>query len=270
MNDPIKVHEHGFVRLVDVMGDDSAIVQAARVSYGAGTKAINEDRGLIRYLMRHRHTTPFEMVEFKFHLKMPIFVARQWVRHRMASINEYSARYSEMKDEFYFPNTDDVRKQSKVNKQGSGVASETEVARDWMQWLRIGCSAQFYDYMGAIKHGIARELARIGLPLNVYTEMYWKIDLHNLLHFLNLRMDKHAQKEIRDFANVIAGIVKQQCPLAYEAFEDYVLYAHTFSRQEMTYIRVLAKEHFEWLDMVGRADLSMSKRETEEFLEALK
>ncbi len=271
-----KVLDNGFIRLVDVMGDDAAIVQAARVSYGKGTKTVSEDRGLIRYLMRKRHTSPFEMVEFKFHVKLPIFVARQWHRHRMASINEYSARYSEMKDEFYFPEREEVRQQSKSNKQGSAGLLDDTKAYIWLKNLIHDCNAAYSEYMDAIGRGVARELARIGLPLNIYTEMYWKIDLHNLLHFLKLRMDPHAQKEIRVYADAMALMVQQYCPLAYEAFEDYVLHAHTFSRQEMEILRsVIGSLTWKGSSCAERAEYlvehgNMSGREYEEFKEALR
>lgn len=227
------LYDHGFVGLVDIMGDDKAIADAARVSYGAGTKTVNEDRGLIRYLMRHQHSTPFEMVVFKFHLKIPIFVMRQHVRHRMASINEYSGRYSIMTDEFYLPPADRIQAQSKSNKQGSGdtlSGEELTMAQEIFQ--RIS-TENYLDYLTLLndqhghhvdmenRKGVARELSRIILPLNNYTELYWKIDLKNLFHYLKLRSDKHAQQEIRDLSDTIGTFVKQRCPIAWEAFEDY-------------------------------------------------
>lgn len=230
--------DKGFVRLIDVMGDDTAIVQAARVSYGSGTKKIHEDRGLIRYLMRHLHTTPFEMVEFKFHVKLPIFVARQWIRHRSANVNEYSGRYSEMKDEFYVPATDQLRTQSDVNKQGRSdnplpLEATTEIAARMQSFQQ----SAYEDYRTSLDTGLARELARINLPVSNYTEWYWKIDLHNLFHFLRLRIDPHAQHEIRVYGEAMALMVKAAVPLAYEAFEDYILHAVRFSRNEMAALR---------------------------------
>ena len=224
----VKVHEHGLVALVDVMPRlvpvgktaDFAIVQAARVSYGAGTKQVNEDRGLIRYLARHRHTTPFEMVEFKFHHVMPIFIARQWIRHRTANVNEYSARYSVVRDRFYHPSIENVRKQSTVNRQGGDEPIDELTAKEFCDYLDK-VEESYKDYEKLIEKGVARELARIGLPVNVYTEWYWKIDLHNLFHFLSLRMDAHAQQEIRDFANAMFALVRPIVPVAAEAFLDY-------------------------------------------------
>lgn len=232
--------DKGFVRLIDVMGDDSAIVQAARVSYGSGTKKVHEDRGLIRYLMRHLHTTPFEMVEFKFHVKLPIFVARQWIRHRSANVNEYSGRYSEMKDEFYVPATDQLRTQSDVNKQGrSDSALPSEVTAGIAQRMQSFQQSAYEDYRTSLDTGLARELARINLPVSNYTEWYWKIDLHNLFHFLRLRIDPHAQHEIRVYGEAMARMVQAAVPLAYEAFEDYILHAVRFSRNEMNALRSL-------------------------------
>ena len=232
--------DKGFVRLIDVMGDDNAIVQAARVSYGSGTKKVHEDRGLIRYLMRHLHTTPFEMVEFKFHVKLPIFVARQWIRHRTANVNEYSGRYSEMKDEFYVPAIDQVRAQSATNKQGRAEEafdpSEAERIRTGM----LDTQTRLYgEYQDLLQADLAREIARINLPVSNYTEWYWKVDLHNLFHFLKLRIDPHAQYEIRVYGEVMAQIVKAAVPVAYEAFEDYILHARRFSRRERTALKAL-------------------------------
>lgn len=225
--------DKGFVRLLDIMGDDAAIVQAARVSYGEGTRSVSDDRRLIRYLMRHRHTSPFEMVEFKFHIKLPIFVARQWIRHRTASVNEYSGRYSIMREEFYLPEPEQIRPQSLLNKQGrSEEPLPEELARSVRQRLQDTQQRLYAEYQELLQQNLARELARINLPLSLYTEWYWKIDLHNLFHFLRLRLDEHAQYEIRVYARAIAEIVKQVVPLAWEAFEDYVLNAVTFSRAE--------------------------------------
>ncbi len=232
--------DKGFVRLIDVMGDDNAIVQAARVSYGSGTKKVHEDRGLIRYLMRHLHTTPFEMVEFKFHVKLPIFVARQWIRHRTANVNEYSGRYSEMKDEFYVPDPEQVRAQSATNKQGraddSFAPEEAERIRTMMRTTQESLYGQYQELLDT---DLAREIARINLPVSNYTEWYWKIDLHNLFHFLRLRIDSHAQYEIRVYGEAMASIVKAAVPLAYEAFEDYILNSQKFSHQELQVIKSL-------------------------------
>jgi len=228
-----KCLDKGFIRLVDYMGDDSSIVQAARVSYGKGTKTITEDKGLIRHLMRHRHTSPFEMVELKFHVKLPIFVARQWIRHRTANVNEYSGRYSEMKDEFYIPDIEQIRQQSTLNKQGRG--SEVlpyDIALSIIEQFEKTQSQLFNEYSGLLEQDLARELARINLPLSNYTEWYWKIDLHNLFHFLKLRLDIHAQYEIRIYAEIIGNILKEIVPVAYQAFEDYLLNSINLSRIE--------------------------------------
>jgi thymidylate synthase (FAD) len=271
LNDPKyrAVLDHGFVGLKDHMGDDSAIVQAARVSYAKGTKSVNEDKGLIRYLLRHRHSTPFEMVEFKFHIRIPIFVARQWIRHRTASVNEESARYSEMTDQFYIPNLEDIQPQSDDNKQGrAGELSEKD--RAGAQWFmeaacdhahqsykvllgdRIGNDPEnpgfdvLYDpyredgpMLTSDFPGTAREIARIVMPLASYTEMYWKIDLHNLMHFLRLRADGHAQKEIRVFAETMIDLIRPIVPVAMEAFDDYVRGALNISRMERELLRDL-------------------------------
>lgn len=232
--------DKGFVRLIDVMGDDAAIVQAARVSYGTGTKKINEDVGLIRYLMRHLHTTPFEMVEFKFHVKLPIFVARQWIRHRTANVNEYSGRYSEMKDEFYVPAIDQVRAQSATNKQGRAEEAFDPSQAERIRTGMLDTQTRLYgEYQDLLQADLAREIARINLPVSNYTEWYWKVDLHNLFHFLKLRIDPHAQYEIRVYGEAMAQIVKAAVPVAYEAFEDYILHARRFSRRERTALKAL-------------------------------
>jgi thymidylate synthase (FAD) len=231
-SEPIQVLDHGFVRLVDVMGNDSSIVQAARVSYGKGTKSAREDRGLIRYLIRNSHTSPLEMCEIKLHCKMPIFVARQWVRHRTASLNEYSARYSELPDEYYVPPMHRVNPQGGVSAQSSDETTVMENAEDMLGKLDIAQEEAFTEYADLVKHGVARELSRIVTPMGTYTQWYWKIDLHNLFHFLKLRMDAHAQWEIRMFANAIAEIVKDWVPFAWEAFDDYVLNAVVFNSIE--------------------------------------
>jgi thymidylate synthase (FAD) len=259
--------DKGFVRLIDVMGDDSAIVQAARVSYGSGTKKVHEDRGLIRYLMRHLHTTPFEMVEFKFHVKLPIFVARQWIRHRTANVNEYSGRYSEMKDEFYVPEPDQVRAQSAMNKQGRSDtafdADEAEKIRTSMQQTQDMLYGQYQDLLST---DLAREIARINLPVSNYTEWYWKTDLHNLFHFLRLRIDAHAQYEIRVYGEAMAEIVKAAAPLAYEAFEDYILHARRFSRTELDVMRSLLSSLPSVEELEARG---LSGREAREFLDKM-
>jgi thymidylate synthase (FAD) len=201
---------------------DAAIVQAARVSYGEGTKQVNEDRGLVRYLMRHRHSTPFEMVEFKFHVAMPIFVARQWIRHRTANVNEYSARYSIVPDRFYRPTLDNIRAQSKANRQGGDAPVDVGTAEEFLKLLEQA-EHLYADYIKLTEEGVARELVRAALPVSVYTEWYWKCDLHNIFHFLSLRMDPHAQIEIRDFAKAMYRLIQPICPMACEAFEDYRL-----------------------------------------------
>ena len=228
----IKCLDKGFVRLVDSMGGDDAIVQAARVSYGQGTSKVSQDRGLIRYLMRHRHTTPFEMVEFKFHCKMPIFVARQWVRHRTANINEYSLRYSEARDEFYFPDPEHIQFQSALNKQGRSGEVPLELKQKVLDYFKEISERSFTMYQELNEAGIARELARSLLPVNIYTEWYWKNDLHNLLHFIGLRSDSHAQYEIRVYSDVMAKSVKAVAPFAWEAYQDYVVHGMRFSRIE--------------------------------------
>jgi len=258
----------GFVRLIDYMGGDESIVQSARVSYGKGTNSVSEDRGLIRYLMRHMHTTPFEMVELKFHVKLPIFVARQWIRHRTANVNEYSGRYSIMKDEFYIPEHEAVHFQSMRNKQGR---SEEEVPVELRQRvLDILTNTQqrlYTEYEHMLEEDIARELARVNLPLSLYTEWYWKIDLHNLFHFLHLRLDEHAQYEIRVYAQAMAEITKAVVPLAWEAFEDYQLHAEQFSQLELNVLadflplQPFTKEYLETKGIKGR--------EAEEFLDKL-
>lgn len=275
---PTKVLDHGFVRLIDYMGDDGAIVQAARVSYGKGTKTPSDDRSLIRYLMRHRHTTPFEMCEIKFHVKLPIFVARQWMRHRMSSYNEVSGRYSVVRDEFYLPGVERFTRQSESNSQGSSDKI-IEGALDFRGDRYIRSSNSFAAYERELEAGLSREIARTELPLSTYTEFYWKIDLHNLLHFLQLRMDSHAQYEIRVYAEAIAEIVKLWVPIAWEAFVDYRLEAVTLSRMEMGLLRRLVEkyEDGECSPMLCSKDeesisdfemekVGMSKREINEFL----
>ena len=236
--------DHGFVALVDCMPRlvpegktaDFAIVQSARVSYGQGTKHVNEDRGLVRYLMRHRHSTPFEMVEFKFHIAMPMFVARQWIRHRTANVNEYSARYSIVPDRFYRPDIDAVRKQSKSNRQGGDEPIDVGTAEEFMQLLEKA-EHLYQDYIGLTEKGVARELARAALPVSVYTEWYWKCDLHNIFHFLSLRLDPHAQLEIQVFAQAMYDLLKPIVPVSAEAFEDYRLESMHLTRLEIEAMR---------------------------------
>jgi thymidylate synthase (FAD) len=232
--DAIKCLDKGFVRLVDSMGGDDAIVQAARVSYGKGTSKVSQDRGLIRYLMRHRHTTPFEMVEFKFHCKMPIFVARQWVRHRTANINEYSLRYSEARDEFYYPDPKHIQLQSALNKQGRAGKIPKKLTDKVIQYFKEISERSFEMYQELNEAGLARELIRAILPVNLYTEWYWKNDLHNLLHFISLRSDSHAQYEIRVFSDAMAESVQKVAPFAWEAYQDYVVQGMRFSRIEQS------------------------------------
>lgn len=267
----IPVLDHGFIRVVDYMGDDHGIVQAARVSYGKGTQRKSQDRGLINYLMRHRHTTPFEMCEIKFHLKMPLFVARQWLRHRTANVNEYSARYSIVEDQFYIPELDQIAAQSASNNQGRGDAMQPEIAQKIQNMIRSDSESTYknYQYMingdesGDTLHdehpGIARELARMNLPVNVYTQMYWKIDLHNLLHFLSLRADHHAQYEIRVYAEKMLDIVKAWVPMAYDAFMDYRMGSAHVSKHGIDVVR----RHLRG-DPVTQENSGMSVREWDE------
>ncbi len=238
---PIKCLDHGFVYLVDYMGDDAAPATAARVSYGKGTRNVRKDEELIRYLRRHVHTSPFEMVEFKFHCKMPIFVARQWIRHRTASVNEESGRYSKKADEFYIPDPSVMGKQSTLNKQGRESVIDPEHQAIVLRLLQEEAKCQYGKYQQMLNMDLAKELARIPLGLFNYTQWYWKIDLHNLMHFLRLRLDSHAQWEFQQYGQAIARIVKDAAPSSYRAFEDYVLNAMTFSCQEL-----LALGGYEW------------------------
>lgn len=241
------------IRLVDVMGTDASIVQAARVSYGAGTKSVSDDRALIRYLMRHKHTTPFEMVEFKFHIRAPIYVARQWLRHRTASVNEMSGRYSVIPDEYFIP--DEMRKQSQTRGQG-GEEPFGEGGDNLLTKQKAACDFSFYVYEELIEKGASRELARAHLPQCTYTEFYWKIDLHNLLHFLQLRMDDHAQKEIRDLACKIYEKIKPIVPMTCEAFEDFRLESLTLSRLEVGLLRDIIKDPMSanWRTLPGKGE----------------
>jgi thymidylate synthase (FAD) len=236
----IPVLDKGFVRLVDYLGSDARIVQAARVSYGEGTKTFRQDRGLIAYLMRNDHTSPFEQVNFTFHIKMPIFVARQWIRHRTARVNEISGRYSVMADEAYLPDKAHINLQSEDNKQGrSEEPVDPKVQEQVAQLLASDQQRAFDTYHQLLDLGIARELARIDLPLSLYTQWYWQMDLHNLFHFLSLRLDSHAQYEIRAYAEVILSMVRAVCPIACEAFEDLVLNAKRFSAEELDAVRAM-------------------------------
>lgn len=233
LDQEIRVLDRGFVRLVDYLGGDARIVQAARVSYGAGTKSFREDRGLIHYLLRNEHTSPFEQVILTFHTKMPIFVARQWVRHRTARLNEISGRYSVMRDEFYLPEPDQVRFQSRQNKQArSEERLPPAEAEAVIASMRAEQEQTYANYEKYLAMGVARELARANLPLSLYTEWYWQIDLHNLFHFLRLRLDAHAQYEIRAFAEALAQCARSVAPIAYEAFEEHWLHGLSFSRSE--------------------------------------
>jgi thymidylate synthase (FAD) len=268
LNKELPVLDHGFVRLVDFMGSDAAIVQAARVSYGEGTTKKSRDRELIRYLLGHDHTSPFEMVEFKFHVKLPIFVARQWIRHRTANVNEYSGRYSVMKDEFYVPEETEVKLQSKLNHQSrSDQAAPDEVRQEYLDHLRDSQKDLYEHYSKFIDAGLARELARINLPLSLYTEWYWKIDLHNLLRFLRLRLAPDAQQEIRVYAQKMGEILKAVCPITWEAFEDYILNAQKYSVQELRVMQSSLADLSPTVDSL--VEQGLSKLEAEEFIEKL-
>jgi thymidylate synthase (FAD) len=258
------VLDHGFIRVIDYMGDDAAIVQAARVSYGAGTKHVQNDEGLIRYLMRHWHSTPFEMCEVKLHVKLPVFVARQWIRHRTANVNEYSARYSVLDREFYIPAPEQLAAQSVVNNQGRGEVLSGEESARVLEMLKSDANRAYDHYEAMLsqdgQQGLARELARMNLPANIYTQWYWKVDLHNLFHFLRLRADPHAQYEIRVYAEAIAACVKDWVPLAYAAFEDYRMGGVTLSAKAIAVVkRMLSGEK------VTQETSGMSKGEWREF-----
>lgn len=268
----IPVLDHGFVRVIDYMGTDSAIVQAARVSYGKGTKKVNEDAGLINYLMRHRHTTPFEMCEIKFHIKLPIFVARQWIRHRTANVNEYSGRYSIMDKEFYVPKPEHLAAQSQSNRQGRGAVLEGQEAARALEILKQDSLTAYEHYEellngdeegnvhDANKAGLARELARMNLPVNFYTQWYWKVDLHNLLHFLSLRADAHAQYEIRAYAEVMLDLVKRWVPITHAAFMDYRMGGASISAKGLETIKKMIAGQ-----KVTQEQSGMSKGEWREF-----
>ena len=269
------IHQLGFVKLLDVMGDDEEVENSARISYGEGTRKVNQTRNLIRYLMRHKHTSPFEMCEVKFHLKLPIFIMRQLVRHRTANLNEYSGRYSVMSNEFYLPEGDYLAKQSTTNSQGRGEVLEQQGLLQF-EFNRIYDGASM-AYQVLLEHDLSREVARALLPVANYTECIWKIDLHNFFHFVKLRSDSHAQREIRDYADAMYELVKPNFPLCCEAFEDYIQGATTFSKQEMGVI----KELLEYADTkaaltgmsvkgAGVLESKLGKRESKEFLEKLK
>ena len=274
--EPLAVLDHGFVRVIDYMGDDASVVQAARVSYGRGTRAVSEDRGLIRYLMSHWHTTPFEMAEIKLHVKLPIFVARQWIRHRTASVNEYSARYSVLDREFYVPEPAQLATQTSNNRQGRGATLDGEEAERVLKILREDASHNYDNYLEMLNErddgsildptrlGVARELARMNLTLNTYTQWYWKIDLHNLMHFLRLRLDAHAQYEIRAYAEVIASVVSRWMPITAEAFADYRTEAAQLSRGAMEVVRRLIRG-----ESVSEENSGLSRREWRELSDAL-
>jgi thymidylate synthase (FAD) len=272
----IPVLDHGFIRVIDYMGDDAAVVQAARVSYGRGTRRVSEDAGLIRYLMRHRHSTPFEMCEIKYHVKLPIFVARQWIRHRTANVNEYSARYSILDREFYLPAPEHLAAQSSVNRQGRGDVLAGDEAAHVLDLLREDATRCYDHYAEMLnedasgaardpsRQGLARELARMNLTLSTYTQWYWKIDLYNLLHFLSLRADAHAQYEIRAYAEAMLATVAAWVPVAHQAFLDYRLGAVTLSAQMLDAVRrMLAGE------VVEQASSGLNRREWEELMAAL-
>ena len=273
---PLPVLDHGFVRVIDYMGDDGAIVQAARVSYGRGTRRVSEDAGLIRYLMRHRHSTPFEMCEIKYHVKLPIFVARQWIRHRTANVNEYSARYSILDREFYLPAPEHLAAQSATNRQGRGDVLAGTEAVHVLDLLRDDATRCYDHYAEMLnedesgaprdpsRQGLARELARMNLTLNTYTQWYWKIDLHNLLHFLSLRADPHAQYEIRAYAEAMLRSVEAWVPQAFQAFRDYRLGAVTLSAGMLAAVRrMLAGE------AVAQENSGLNRREWAELMAAL-
>jgi thymidylate synthase (FAD) len=272
----LPVLDHGFVRVVDYMGDDAAVVQAARVSYGKGTRRVSEDAGLINYLMRHRHTTPFEMCEIKYHIKLPIFVARQWIRHRTANVNEYSARYSILDNEFYLPSAENLGVQSSSNRQGRGDALTGAEAKRVMELLKEDSEQTYAHYEEMLnegpdgqprdpgRQGLARELARMNLTLNFYTQWYWKTDLHNLLHFLSLRADPHAQYEIRVYADVMLDTLRRWVPITYEAFCQYRMGGFHLSAKGLDAVkRLLAGEK------VDQKSSGLSAREWREMMDAL-
>ncbi|WP_119300179.1 FAD-dependent thymidylate synthase [Dongia deserti] len=271
------VLDHGFIRVIDYMGDDAAVVQSARVSYGRGTKKVSEDRGLIHYLMRHRHSTPFEMCEIKFHVKLPIFVARQWIRHRTANVNEYSARYSILDREFYVPSEENLAAQSVANRQGRGDVLTGSEAAQVLDLLRSDATQVYDHYLTMLnesedgqkideaRQGLARELARMSLGLNFYTQWYWKVDLHNLMHFLSLRADAHAQYEIRVYADVMVDLLKRWVPLTAEAFVEHRLHGVTLSKSAWATIKRMLKG-----ESVTQEASGLGKREWNELQALLK
>jgi len=274
--EPVPVLDHGFIRVIDYMGDDAAIVQAARVSYGKGTKQLRGDAGLINYLLRHRHTTPFEMCEIKFHVKLPVFVARQWIRHRTANVNEYSARYSVLDREFYIPSPEHLAAQSQSNRQGRGELLEgAEAARvlDILKSDAAQCYAHYEEMLnmradGSVidesRNGLARELARMNLPLNVYTQWYWKCDLHNLMHFVSLRADPHAQYEIRAYAEAMLDTLRRWVPVTCEAFLEHAVGGVRLSRGALAVLRRMLDG-----ESVTQDDSGLSKREWAELMQTL-
>ena len=273
---PLPVLDHGFVRVIDYMGDDAAVVQAARVSFGRGTRKVNEDAGLINYLMRHRHTTPFEMCEIKYHVKLPIFVARQWIRHRTANVNEYSARYSILDKEFYIPSAEHLAAQATINRQGRGKILEGEMAQRVLALLRTEAERAYAGYVELLNEdasgelldpqrtGLARELARLNLTLGFYTQWYWKTDLHNLMHFLSLRGDPHAQYEIRAYAEVMLRTLERWVPMTYAAFLEYRMNAAAISASGLAVIRRLLAGK-----SVAQPDSGLSPREWRELMALL-
>ena len=272
----IPVLDHGFIRVIDYMGDDSSIVQSARVSYGKGTKKVSTDEGLIKYLMRHRHSTPFEMCEIKYHVKLPIFIARQWIRHRTANVNEYSARYSILDKEFYLPAKEQLAAQSQSNRQGRGDVLQGKQAEDVLNILKDDATRTYDNYEKLLnerfdgtkidenKVGLARELARMNLTLNTYTQWYWKTDLLNLLNFLFLRADNHAQYEIRVYADKMLETVKKWVPITYQAFMDYRVGAAEISSKGLKVIKSMISGK-----KVGQEESGLSKREWNELMEKL-
>ena len=274
--EPIPVLDHGFVRVIDYMGDDAAVVQAARVSYGTGTKKISDDAGLINYLLRHRHTTPFEMCEIKYHVKLPIFVARQWIRHRTANVNEYSARYSVLDREFYVPEEDHLAAQSSSNRQGRGNILSGKEAKRVLEILREDAQMTYDHYIEMLneseegniidvsKEGLARELARMNLTLSTYTQWYWKTDLHNLLNFLSLRADTHAQYEIRVYADAMMETLRRWCPITFQSFSDHRVEGVTFSGKAIKVVKKLISGVH-----INQEESGMSKREWRELMEVI-
>ncbi len=274
---PVPVLDHGFVRVIDYMGDDAAIVQAARVSYGRGTRKVSEDQGLINYLMRHRHTTPFEMCEIKYHVKLPIFVARQWIRHRTANVNEYSTRYSILDNEFYVPAPEHLAAQAKTNRQGRGEVFDPAAARRVLDLLRSDAERAYAGYAELLNEdgsgvpidptrpGLSRELARINLSLGFYTQWYWKTDLHNLMHFLSLRADPHAQHEIRAYAEAMLGTLERWLPMTHAAFLEYRMKATLISATGLAVIRRMIRG-----EPVDQASSGLSPREWRELIALLR